>query len=97
MEENKEFKNLVASIKELEQQLLSVEAKQLDQQGIKIIQLVCCCVVLVLLDILFILGKQGVEVERQIKEHFAQCVNTLAARQETLLQDLHEIISKQSM
>jgi hypothetical protein len=36
MENNKEFKRVVASIKELEQQLLRVDDKQLDQQGIKV-------------------------------------------------------------
>jgi hypothetical protein len=34
MENNEEFKRVVASIKELEQQLLKVNNKQLNQQGI---------------------------------------------------------------
>jgi hypothetical protein len=42
------------------------------------------------------LGKQEIEAEKQIDYHIAQCVNALAARQEALLRDLHETISKQS-
>jgi hypothetical protein len=36
MENNKEFKRVVASIKALEQQLLQVDEKHLEQQGIEI-------------------------------------------------------------
>jgi hypothetical protein len=36
MENNVEFKRMVASIKELEQQLLQIDDKQLELQGIKI-------------------------------------------------------------
>jgi hypothetical protein len=80
----------VASIKELEQQLLRVDDKQLDQQGIKVESCVGGY-------FSYSWEYKGIEAERQIKEHFAQCVNALAARQETLLRDLHETISKQGM
>jgi len=36
MDNNEEFKRVVASIKALEQQLLQVDGKHLEQQGIKI-------------------------------------------------------------
>jgi hypothetical protein len=45
MENNEEFKRVVASIKELEQQLLHIADKHLDQQGI--------CVLVVKVGILF--------------------------------------------
>eukprot|EP00026_Physarum_polycephalum_P008268 Phypoly_transcript_08349.p1 GENE.Phypoly_transcript_08349~~Phypoly_transcript_08349.p1 ORF type:complete len:424 (+),score=45.81 Phypoly_transcript_08349:78-1349(+) len=35
------------------------------------------------------------EVERQVKEHFAKCVNALAARQEVLLRDIQEKYGQQ--
>jgi len=38
MEKNEEFKRVLASIKELEEQLLKTDEKQLDQQGIKVVQ-----------------------------------------------------------
>jgi hypothetical protein len=36
MENNEEFKRVVANIKELDQQLMKVDDKQLEQQGIKV-------------------------------------------------------------
>jgi hypothetical protein len=62
MENNEEFKRVVASIQALEQQLLQVDEKHLEQQGIKIeylreLALLClvgspilCLLVLVVLD-----------------------------------------------
>jgi hypothetical protein len=95
MENNEEFKRMVASIKALEQQLFHVDDKQLDQQGIDFYFLKYDILyhIIVLITMYLI---QGREVERQIKEHFAQCVNVLAARQEALLKDLQATITKQS-
>jgi len=44
-----------------------------------------------------VLEQENSEAEKEIKEHFAQCVNALAARQEELLREFHEQVSKRSM
>ena len=44
-----------------------------------------------------VLEQDNSVAEKEIKEHFVQCVNALAARQEELLRELHEQFSKQSM
>jgi hypothetical protein len=54
MENNEEFKRVVASIKDLEQQLLKIDDTQLNLQGIKSV-CTCVCLVEILLLLLSLL------------------------------------------
>ena len=73
MEKSEEFKKVVDSIKQLEQQLLSID------EGMKKNE---TC---------------GEETEMKIEDHFAMCMNTLAARKERLLRELGKHIENHSM
>ena len=41
--------------------------------------------------------ERGQEVEKEIEEHFDRCFNALAARKETLLRELGQKVTNQSM
>ena len=41
--------------------------------------------------------QEGEEMEKEIEEHFARCMNSLAARKEALLRELNKHISDKSM